>query len=57
VKKTRQKKKSVRCDVPRRVTPELMAFYKRRAKQLRDEAYRDVARSLWALLAKIIGRR
>jgi hypothetical protein len=57
VKKTRQKKKSMRCDVPRRVTPELMAFYKRRAKQLRDEAYRDAARSLWALLAKIIGRR
>jgi len=34
-----------------------MAFYKKRAKQLRDEAYRDMWRGLWALLTKVIGRR
>jgi len=42
---------------PRRITPELMAFYKRRAKQLRDEAFRDVGRKLWASFRRIIGRR
>ncbi len=44
-----------RRDTPRRITPELMAFYKRRAKQLRDEAFRDVAGKLWASLMRIIG--
>ena len=34
----------MRRDTPRRVTPERMAFYKRRAKQLRDEAYVNAAR-------------
>jgi hypothetical protein len=45
-----------RRDTARRVTPELMAVYKMRAKQLRDEAFRDVWRGLWALLMKVIGR-
>jgi hypothetical protein len=46
-----------RRDQPRRVTPELMAFYKRRAHQLRDEACRNTWRAVWALLMKIIRRR
>jgi hypothetical protein len=45
-----------RRDTARRVTPELMAFYKARAKQLRDEAFRDVWRGLWALLMKMGSR-
>jgi hypothetical protein len=45
-----------RRDTARPVTPELMAFYRVRAKQLRDEAFRDMWRGLWALLMKI-GRR
>jgi hypothetical protein len=45
-----------RRDTARRITPELMAFYKTRAKQLRDEAFRDMWRGLWASLMKI-GRR
>jgi len=45
-----------RRDIARRVTPELMAFYKTRAKQLRDEAFREMWRGLWALVMKI-GRR
>ena len=43
-----------RRDTPRRVTPEAMAFYKRRAKRLRDEAFRYAARALWASLKKIV---
>jgi hypothetical protein len=35
-----------RRDPSRRVTPELMAFYKKRAKQLRDEAFRDMWRGI-----------
>jgi hypothetical protein len=46
-----------RRDAPRRVTPELMAFYKTRAHQLREEAFRDAGRALWALLIKIARRR
>jgi hypothetical protein len=46
-----------RRDGSRRITPEIMAFYKKRAKQLRDEAYRDMWRGLWALLTKVIGPR
>jgi hypothetical protein len=41
-----------RRDQPRRITPELMAFHKRRAHELRAEACRNVARALWALLIK-----
>jgi hypothetical protein len=32
-----------------------MAFHKRRARRLRDEAWREMWRSLWASLKKIIG--
>jgi hypothetical protein len=35
-----------RRDTSRRVTPELMAFYKMRAHELRAEAYRDMWRGL-----------
>jgi hypothetical protein len=45
-----------RRDEPRRVTPELMAFYKRRAKQLRDDAYINAVRAVWTLMKKIAGR-
>ncbi|MGH6712777.1 MAG: RSP_7527 family protein [Bradyrhizobium sp.] len=30
-----------------------MAFYKRRAKQLRDEAYRNMWRGLWARIRRM----
>ena len=46
-----------RREAARRITPELMAFYKMRAKQLRDEAFRDMWRGLWALLTKIVRRQ
>ena len=46
-----------RRDIQRRVTPEVLAFYKRRAKQLRDQAYIDAMHELWALLKRIVGRR
>jgi hypothetical protein len=49
--------KSERRDHSRRITPELMAFYQRRARQLREEAYVDAMRALWALLKKIVARR
>jgi hypothetical protein len=52
VKKTRQNKDSLRRDQPRRITPELMALHKRRAKQLRDEAYIGAICRLWAWLKK-----
>jgi hypothetical protein len=55
VKKTRQRDQ-VRRGLPRRVTPELIAFHKRRAKQLRDQACLNMARSLWMLLTKAIRR-
>ena len=38
----------------RRVTPELITFYTRRAHQLRAEAYRNMGRALQALLMKIV---
>jgi hypothetical protein len=47
--------KCPRRDPPRRITPERMAYYKARAKQLRNEAFRDVARKLWASLRRAIG--
>jgi hypothetical protein len=46
-----------RRDKPRRVTPELLAFHKRRAHQLRDEAWRNMWLAWWASLMKIIRRR
>jgi hypothetical protein len=47
----------MRRDAPRRVTPERMAFYKCRAKQLRDEAFVGVTRAIWGWLKRIVGRR
>jgi hypothetical protein len=37
-----------RCDQPRRITPELLAFHKKRAHRLRDEAWRNLWRAKWA---------
>jgi hypothetical protein len=48
---------AARRDPTRRVTPELIAFYTRRAHQLRVEAYRNMARALWTLLMKMVRRR
>ena len=44
-----------RRDETRRVTPELVAFYKKRAHRLRDEAWRNLWRRMWASLKKIGG--
>jgi hypothetical protein len=44
-----------RRDGPRRITPELMAFHSKRARRLRDEAWRNLWRGLWASLKKMIG--
>jgi hypothetical protein len=49
--------KPERRDAPRRLTPELLAFYKQRAKQLRDQAYIDAMHALWTLLRRLVGRR
>jgi hypothetical protein len=46
--------KQQRREQTRRITPELMAFHKRRAKQLRDAAYVDAMHALWALLKRIV---
>ena len=46
-----------RRDEPRRITPELMAFHKHRAKRLRDQAYVDAMHALWALLKKFVAKR
>jgi hypothetical protein len=43
-----------RHDIARRVTPDLIALYKRRAGRLRREACRNIWLSLWA---KIVGWR
>jgi hypothetical protein len=49
--------KPERRDQPRRLTPELLAFYKQRAKQLRDQAYIDAMLALWSLLRRLVGLR
>jgi hypothetical protein len=46
-----------RRDAPRRVTPDVIEYYTRRAHRLRDEYYRNMWRAVWASLAAIIGRR
>ena len=46
-----------RAEFPRRITPQIMAFYKRRAHQLRAEAYVNVGHALWAFLKSIIRQR
>jgi hypothetical protein len=43
-----------RRDPSRRITPERMAFYKQRAHRLREEAWRNFWRALWASLKRII---
>jgi hypothetical protein len=46
----------MRRDGTRRVTPELIAVHTRKAKQLRDEAYRNMVCALWTLLLRIVRR-
>ncbi len=46
-----------RATLPRRVTPELLAFYTRRAHQLRAEAYVNAGHALWTFLKKIVRLR
>jgi hypothetical protein len=48
--------KPERRDKPRRVTPDLITFYIRRAHDLRAEYYRNMWCAIWALLTGI-GRR
>ncbi|MBR1120342.1 hypothetical protein JQ628_02355 [Bradyrhizobium lablabi] len=48
--------KAERRDAPRRLTPELLAFYKLRAKQLRDQAYVDAVSAVWAWLKRLARR-
>jgi hypothetical protein len=43
-----------RRDSSRRVTPERMAFYKKRAHRLREQAWRNMWTGLWAALKRII---
>jgi hypothetical protein len=40
--------------LPRRITPQIMAFYKRRAHQLREEAWINAGYALWAFLKRIV---
>jgi hypothetical protein len=49
--------KPQRREPSRRITPDLLDFYKARAKQLRDEAYREMWRGLWALVMKVFERQ
>jgi hypothetical protein len=44
-----------RRHTPRRITPELMAFYKKRAHQLRAEAIRNTGSALWASPKRLFG--
>ena len=45
-----------RRDQTRRITPDLIEFYTKRAHELRAEYYREMWRAIWTLLMKI-GRR
>ncbi|WP_156908558.1 hypothetical protein [Bradyrhizobium murdochi] len=45
--------KPARRDRPRRVTPELIDFHVKRARQLRVEAWHNMWRALWALLVRL----
>jgi hypothetical protein len=47
--------KPTRRDQSRRITPEVMAFYKRRAHQLRDDAIRNISRAICASLKRLFG--
>jgi hypothetical protein len=42
-----------RRDTSRRVTPELIDFHVKRARQLRVEAWRNMWRGLWRLLLRL----
>jgi hypothetical protein len=44
-----------RRDEARRITPELLAFHKKRAHRLRDEAWRDLWHRVWASLKRMFG--
>jgi hypothetical protein len=46
-----------RATLPRRVTPERLAFYTRRAHQLRAEAYVNAGHAFWTFLKSIIRQR
>jgi hypothetical protein len=45
--------KPQRRDTSRRVTPDLLDFYIRRAHALREEALRDTVQGLWDLLVRV----
>jgi hypothetical protein len=45
-----------RAELPRRITPQIMAFYKRRAHQLRAEAWVNAGHALWAFMKRIVRR-
>ena len=45
---------SARRDQPLRITPELMAFHKKRAHRLRNEAWRTLWRGVWAFVTRKI---
>jgi hypothetical protein len=47
----------MRRDDTRRITPELMAYHKRRARELRTEAYRSMTRAVWPWLIENLRRR
>ena len=49
--------KPARRDNSRRVTPDLLDFYIKRAHALREEWYRDMSHGLWTWLKKIVWRR
>ena len=42
-----------RRDQPRRITPDLLDFYIKRAHHLRDEAIREMWRAVWGRLTQI----
>ena len=42
-----------RRDTSRRVTPDVLDFYIKRAHRLRDEAYRNMGHAIWALLIRL----
>jgi hypothetical protein len=46
--------KAVRRDAARRVTPDLLDFYIKRAHALREQWYRDMWHGLWTWLKKIV---
>ena len=41
-----------RRDPSRRITPDLLDFYIRRAHALREQWYRDMWRAMWSLLMR-----